>query len=68
MKKIILVSLCSLLFVPLVANAALNTNLYYGMQQNSNVTQLQGFLIDKGFLTGTATGNFFSLTILDLCL
>lgn len=66
MKKIILVSLLalvSLLIIPLVANASLNTNLYYGLQKNSDVTQLQEFLIDKGFLPGSSTGNFFSLTL-----
>jgi len=65
-KKIILVSflsLVSLLFVPLIANASLDTNLYYGLQKNSDVKQLQEFLIDKGFLTGDTTGNFFSLTL-----
>ena len=63
MKKFIIVSLLSLLFAPFVANASLNTNLYYGLQQNSDVTQLQNFLHDKGFLTANATGNFFSLTL-----
>ncbi len=62
MKKIILASLLSVLFLPLIASASLNTNLYYGLQQNINVKQLQQFLISKGFLTGNATGNFFSLT------
>lgn len=63
MKKLILFSLLSLLFIPLVANASLDTNLYYGLQKNSDVKQLQEFLIDKGFLTGSATGNFYSLTL-----
>src|ERR1035437_5639541 len=63
MKKFIIVSLLSLLFAPFVANASLNTNLYYGLQQNGDVTQLQNFLRDKGFLTANATGNFYSLTL-----
>lgn len=63
MKKIILVSLLSLFFIPLFANASLDTNLYYGLQNNSDVRQLQEFLIDKGYLSGNSTGNFFSLTL-----
>ena len=46
-----------------ITNASLNTNLYYGLQNNSDVKQLQEFLIAKGFLTGSSTGNFFSLTL-----
>lgn len=63
MKKIILFSISSLLFIPLFASASINTNLYYGLGENSDVKQLQEFLIDKGFLTGNATGNFYSLTL-----
>jgi len=63
MKKIILLSILSLLVVPFFANASLNTNLYYGLQQNSDVKQLQEFLIDKSFLNHEPTGNFFSLTL-----
>jgi len=62
MKKLILVSL-SLLFIPLMVGASIDTNLYYGLQNNSDVRELQELLIDKGFLTGTATGNFYSLTL-----
>jgi len=63
MKKLILVFL-ALLFIPLITGASFNTNLYYGLQNNSDVRELQELLIDKGFLTGTpATGNFFSLTL-----
>lgn len=61
MKKIII--FLSLLFIPVFAFASIDKNLYYGLQKNSDVTQLQEFLIDKGFLTGNATGNFFSLTL-----
>ena len=63
MKKLLLaVSLC-LLLVPTLTFASIDNNLSYGLQQNSDVRQLQEFLIDKGFLTGSATGNFFSLTL-----
>lgn len=61
MKKII-ISL-ALLFVPLLASASLDTNLYYGVQNKSQVKELQEFLIDQGVLTGNATGNFYSLTL-----
>lgn len=52
-----------LLVVPVFASASIDNNLYYGLQKNSDVKQLQEFLIDKGFLTGSATGNFYSLTL-----
>lgn len=62
MKKLILFSL-SLLFIPLVAGASFDTNLYYGLRNNSDVKELQEFLLDKGFYTGNATGNFLSITL-----
>jgi len=62
MKKLILAFLV-LLFIPLVAGASIDTNLYYGLRNNSDVRELQELLIDKGFLTGSATGNFLSLTL-----
>ncbi|MCX6723713.1 MAG: peptidoglycan-binding domain-containing protein [Candidatus Staskawiczbacteria bacterium] len=51
------------LFIPLVAGASLNANLYYGLKNNNDVRTLQQYLISKGFFTGSATGNFFSLTL-----
>lgn len=61
MKKVIIA--LSLLFIPLLASASIDTNLYYGVQNKQEVQELQEFLIDKGFLTGNATGNFYSLTL-----
>lgn len=63
MKKLIIVLSSSLLLAPVFAFASINNNLYYGLQKNSDVKQLQEFLINKGLLTGSATGNFFSLTL-----
>lgn len=60
MKKIII--FLSLLFVPVFVSATIDQNLYYGIKQNNEVKELQQFLIGKGFLTGSATGNFYSLT------
>lgn len=62
MKKIIALSL-ALLVLPMVAFASIDTNLYYGVKNQSQVRELQEFLIDKGILTGEATGNFYSLTL-----
>ena len=62
MKKIIALSL-ALLVLPMVAFASLDTNLYYGVKNQSQVRELQEFLIDKGLLTSEATGNFYSLTL-----
>lgn len=61
MKKLILMAL--LLLTPVFTLASIDTNLYYGLQNNSDVRELQEFLIDKGFLDYEPTGNFFSLTL-----
>lgn len=51
------------LFLPLISQAAgFDTNLKYGMRGQA-VIELQEFLISKGDLGGTATGNFYSLTL-----
>lgn len=46
---------------PISAKADIGTDLRYG-SKGAEVTELQEFLIDKGLLTGQATGNFFTLT------
>lgn len=46
-----------------MANASIDTNLYYGVKNKAEVQELQEFLIDGGFFTGNATGNFYSLTL-----
>lgn len=47
--------------LPNIVFASIDTNLKYGAH-GQEVTELQEFLISKGFLSGQATGNFFSLT------
>lgn len=37
-------------------------DLYFGMKNEQDITNLQRFLTDKGFYSGPITGNFFSLT------
>ena len=59
MKKIIL---AFLLFAPVFASASIDVNLKYGAT-GAEVVELQEFLIGKGFLNSSATGNFFSLTL-----
>jgi len=59
MKKILILGL---FLVPSVVFASIDINLKYGAR-GTEVTELQEFLIDKGFLSGQATGNFFSLTL-----
>ena len=62
MKKTALFVLTLSLIVPTLAFASIDTNLSYGTHGTA-VVELQNFLIQNGFLTGTtATGNFFSLT------
>jgi hypothetical protein len=57
MKKFIILTLL-LLSAPFLVSASLDTNLYYGMKNNSDVMQLQRFLINKGLLSGNITGDF----------
>ncbi len=60
MKKfIILISL--LLALPV--NASFDHNLYYGMQNNSDVTELQEFLTVEKLYSGPITGSYYSLTL-----
>lgn len=47
--------------LPAVSFASIDINLKYGAQ-GTEVKELQEFLIDKGFLAGQTTGNFFTLT------
>ncbi|GEM_PF-4141001 len=64
MRKTTSIFLLSLLvFVPFIAKASFDKSLYYGLQGNPQVKELQEFLIDQGYLTGNSTGNFFSLTL-----
>lgn len=63
MKTITIVGVVSLLVFGTLSSAfaSIDKNLKYG-QRDDEVTELQEFLIDKGFLTGQATGNFYALT------
>lgn len=61
MKKIIIA--LALFALPLVTHASIDKNLYYGLKNDAQVVELQEFLIDNGYLSGSATGNFFSLTL-----
>lgn len=58
MKKTLLLAI---FLLPTLAFATIDSNLKYG-SRGVEVTELQEFLIDKGFLTGQPTGNFFALT------
>lgn len=50
--------------LPLLASAAsFDTNLQYGLTNNTNVVALQEFLADQKVYTGPITGNFYSLTL-----
>ena len=42
---------------------AFNQDLFYGLWNNADVKRLQEFLIGKGYLTGTATGNYYLKTV-----
>lgn len=64
-KKLIqaaIISLAVVLITPLVSAAAITTDLRYG-SKGAQVTELQNFLISKGYLQGEATGSFFAKTL-----
>ena len=62
MKKIISTIVLVSALIPSLSFASIDTNLWYGTR-GSQVTELQEFLIDKGFLNSQPTGNFYSLTL-----
>ena len=45
-----------------VSAASFERDLYFGLRDNPEVTQLQEFLRDQGIYSGPVTGGFFSLT------
>ena len=61
MKKILLSIIALSVFLPAISFASIDANLSYGAR-GSSVVELQQFLINKGFLSTEATGNFFGLT------
>lgn len=52
-----------LFLIPSFAFASFDRNLYYGLQKDSQVQELQEFLTDQNVYSGPITGNFFSLTL-----
>ena len=63
MKKTIAFLVLLFLLTPFVVGASFNKSLYYGLQKDAQVKELQEFLTDQGFYTGPITGNYFSLTL-----
>ena len=59
-KYIVLFFIC----LPFLASASFDKDLYYGIQGDSQVKELQEFLTDQGLYSGPITGNFFSLTLI----
>ena len=47
---------------PRTAVITFDRDLYYGLRNDPDVSNLQEFLIDQGFLKGVQTGNYFLLT------
>lgn len=62
-KNLFLALLISTLLMPFAAHASIDKNLYYGLTNDDQVSQLQTFLISKGDLNGTVTGNFYGKTL-----
>ena len=67
MKKNLIVAffvLAGVVCLGVVAKAdTFNNNLYYGIRENTDVSQLQEFLTTQGLYSGPISGNFFSLTL-----
>ncbi len=61
MKKTYIALLIAAFTIPSISFASIDANLRYG-SHGIEVTELQEFLINRGFLTGQTSGNFFSLT------
>lgn len=60
-SSIVFLGLLIIISAPFVAIAAFDVNLQFG-SKGPAVVELQKALIEKGHLSGTPTGNFFSLT------
>ncbi len=68
MKKIsslVLILISALVFNVFIVKAEtlFTRNLYFGIENDADVTRLQNFLTEQGFYSGPVTGNFFSLTL-----
>jgi len=66
MKKSLLfifVFATTLLWQTAKAENLFSKDLYFGIQNDSDVTKLQEFLTSEGIYSGPITGNFFSLTL-----
>ena len=46
-----------------VTSSVFKNDLYFGMRNNSDVSDLQEFLTDQGYYAGPVSGNFFLLTV-----
>lgn len=53
----------ALFILPVVSSAAFDKDLFYGLQLDAQVSEMQELLIDEGVYSGPITGNFFSLTL-----
>lgn len=62
MKKSIFLAILLVTTLALPAYASIDANLSYG-SKGSEVTELQEYLIANNYLIGSATGNFYSLTL-----
>lgn len=48
---------------PTVSSSVFTRDLYFGMRNNSDVSNLQEFLTDQGYYAGPVSGNYFLLTV-----
>jgi len=51
------------IFIPSISSASFDKDLYYGIDNDSQVLELQEFLTSEGLYSGPITGNYYSLTV-----
>ena len=51
------------IFIPSISFASFDKDLYYGIDNDSQVLELQEFLTSEGLYSGPITGNYYSLTV-----
>ncbi len=62
MRKIILLAILAVSFIPMVTHASFDASLRYGAKGKA-VTELQEFLAQQKLYSGPITGNFYSMTL-----
>lgn len=63
MKTKYILLLLLTIFIPSISSASFDKDLYYGINNDSQVSELQELLTSEGLYSGPITGNYYSLTV-----